>query len=70
MPMTDEELAAPPRHPQLMDPADDPEELIVTSIWWYPACRGFSEVQCVTNRTFSRHGSSRLSGWRFIVPQV
>ena len=36
MPMTDDEIAAAPRHPQLMDPAADPEELIVASIWWYP----------------------------------
>jgi hypothetical protein len=31
--MTGEQLAAAPRHPQLMDPAGDPEELIVASIW-------------------------------------
>lgn len=36
MPMTRDEIAAAPQHPQLMDPAD-PEELIVASIWWYPS---------------------------------
>jgi hypothetical protein len=35
MPMTSEEIAAAPRHPQLMAPAE-PEELIEASIWWYP----------------------------------
>lgn len=39
MPMTREEIAAAPRHPQLMDPAD-PEELIAASIWWYPTLFG------------------------------
>jgi hypothetical protein len=29
-------MTAPPRHPQLMDPADDPEEFIASSIYWYP----------------------------------
>jgi hypothetical protein len=37
MPMTSEEIAAAPRHPQLMDPVTDPEELILASVWWYPA---------------------------------
>jgi hypothetical protein len=33
MPMTGEELAAAAVAPQLMNPAGDPEELIVASIW-------------------------------------
>lgn len=36
MPMTPGEIAAAPRHPQLMDPVEDPEKLIEASIWWYP----------------------------------
>jgi hypothetical protein len=35
MPMTFEQIAVAPQHPQLMDPAD-PEQLIQASIWWYP----------------------------------
>lgn len=34
--MTAREIAAAPRHPQLMDPAE-PEELIAASVWWDPA---------------------------------
>jgi hypothetical protein len=44
MPMSLEEIASVPRHPQLMDPAD-PEELIVASIWWYPV--GFTHRTAV-----------------------
>jgi hypothetical protein len=28
---------SPPVHPQLMDPADDPEAFIAASIYWYPS---------------------------------
>lgn len=37
MPMSPEEIANAPRHPDLMDPAADPEELIESLIWWYPS---------------------------------
>jgi hypothetical protein len=40
MTMSRAEIAAAPRHPQLMDPAKDPEELIEASIWWYPSLYG------------------------------
>lgn len=33
--MTGEAIAAAPRHPQLMSPAD-PEELIASNLWWWP----------------------------------
>ncbi len=37
MPMSPEEIANARRHPSLMDPAADPEELIESLIWWYPS---------------------------------
>ena len=40
MPMTPAQVAAAPRHPQLMDPVADPDEFIRASVYWYPSLFG------------------------------
>lgn len=44
-----------PRHPQLMAPADDPEEFITASIYWYPLL--FPTRTEVLDRTFLCDGN-------------
>lgn len=47
--------AGKPRHVQLMDPADDPEEFIASSIYWYPSL--FPTRTEVLEHTLLRNGN-------------